>query len=351
MSVEGHIVIDLSTEQPPRVQFEKPVDIARLLVGKTRQDVVALMPVIYSVCRLAQTCAAATALDGALDRLPDRDVDLRRQTLVAMESLREHVLRILLDWPGFSGDVPTAHLAAPVMPLPEQLKTALFVGDPFSEKTSLTPGNIEALRLIDEADAFLKTRVFGCAPAQWLGLQGYDGLQDWSRSTSTAAAVFLNVLMTCEDTECAPADEVEDTTPFGRLSGDMLIGSLDQAGLLARHTARLVALANLTSQMRRLLAGDGVETWVSVVNKGKTRQAEADIMTARGLLRHRVEMDAGRVTAYAIQSPTSVHFADDGLASRCLSRLASETLEKQEWLTKLVVNAIDPCVGFEVRRI
>ena len=47
--------------------------------------------------------------------------------------------------------------------------------------------------------------------------------------------------------------------------------------------------------------------------------------------------------------PTNVNFAPGGIAAECLAQLAADNDGERLGLASLVVNAIDPCVAYDVR--
>jgi hypothetical protein len=55
------------------------------------------------------------------------------------------------------------------------------------------------------------------------------------------------------------------------------------------------------------------------------------------------------VREYRIVPPTACNFARQGIASLCLEEIAAMDREEQQLCAHLVVNAVDPCVAYEVR--
>ena len=83
---------------------------------------------------------------------------------------------------------------------------------------------------------------------------------------------------------------------------------------------------------------------------GETRNVGVgQVAAARGQLVHRVELGKdNRVTDYRILAPTEWNFHPAGVVSRVLSALrgSAEQIEQQ---ARLLITAIDPCVGYELR--
>jgi len=83
------------------VSCERP-DVAAALRGRTADEAVTLVPLIYSLCGQAQGIAARLALAAARGAATARHVDAR----VAAEALREHAWKLLVDWPKALGLAP-----------------------------------------------------------------------------------------------------------------------------------------------------------------------------------------------------------------------------------------------------
>lgn len=76
------------------VACERP-DVAAVLAGRSADEAVALVPLVYSLCGQAQGIAARAALAAARGTATAPHVDAR----VAAEALREHAWKLLVDWP------------------------------------------------------------------------------------------------------------------------------------------------------------------------------------------------------------------------------------------------------------
>ena len=68
---------------------------------------------------------------------------------------------------------------------------------------------------------------------------------------------------------------------------------------------------------------------------------------ARGRLVHRVEMENGTIGSYRILAPTEWNFHPRGVVAESLATLRGGR-DKVEQQARLLINAIDPCVGYEL---
>jgi coenzyme F420-reducing hydrogenase alpha subunit len=391
MSVEGRLVIELTREggrvSGVRIGSTRPLQAARVFEAKTPDAVLQLLPLLYSICAVAQALAAQTACERALGITPVRAVRLARELLVCLETAREHLWRILIDWPVFVDEDSQATLAAPLTRLLPDSRNALFVdGRAFGLEVKLHAADWALHDLAGTLDGLLARTVFGCPAHDWLAITDKAGLDDWSgHSGSLAARVLRRVrdsgwegigavapsfLPTLPDAQLdarltAPdADDFiarpdwqgqpRETTPFARQQDNPLIRSLlagGGAGLLARRAAVLVELAGMTARVRELsramlATGSGkLDTDDGAAPPGV---GLAQVEAARGRLVHRVELDHGSVHRYRILAPTEWNFHPAGAAAQGLMNLPAEDPAVLHRLAVLLINTVDPCVGYDL---
>ena len=372
-SFEGRVEIELRRGvEPAVVRYIEPGDVGRLLSGKTAEEASRVMPALYSVCGTAQCHAAVAALEAASGIVANRETVAARQCLTEMETLRENALRVALDWPKYLGELPALADARPLMRVVPELSRALFGAErAMTIGTVATPDRLAALGVVAEAEACLQSLVFGEPLEAWRRRQGQADLEDWSKAAPTPASRLLAriaangwdatgavALIALED-ECpsdvantlegnAASDGVAPTAPettmLSRHRADARLAA-GRPGLKQRILARLIELSELPARMRRLLDGPS-ETPVTQCGGGFARVMVA---AARGALIHEVELREGRIASYRIVPPTRWNFAPNGVASRALAGLADRYGENARQVADLIVGAIDPCVGFDVR--
>jgi len=73
------------------------------------------------------------------------------------------------------------------------------------------------------------------------------------------------------------------------------------------------------------------------------------VEAARGRLMHRIKIAQGRVADYAILAPTEWNFHPEGIAVQGLKGLLFESEAQLRQQAALWINAIDPCVGYELK--
>lgn len=371
MSTEGKVLIELPSKPgaPVGVTFRPPADVTRLFIGKTPDEVLTLVPALHGVCATAQTHASALALEGALDITVTDETARARQALTMMECLREHGLRAIMDWPRLMGETADNLAARQAMTFLPRFQAALSgASAPFSvgAKVSMTMEPLNSV--IAEVSDFLKTTVFGEPLEGWLSRRGQDALRDWAESAKTAAGRFISWLFATDRFAIAAFPPVRlpefdpgtlpvwlssenhngmaETTSYIRRAGDPLLAGLGTPGLGVRFAARLVELARLPGEILAVLTG---ESQPPSAIRDESCSGYGTVDAARGLLVHTATVEAGRVSAYRMLPPTGRNFATHGIAARCLDDLRAANEDERRLRANLVVNAIDPCVAYEVR--
>lgn len=320
MIAEGKITVTLGDSV--QIASNRTASVSGLLAGREVGEALALLPMVFSLCGHAH-CAAAQLATG------QGAADMR---LVLAENAREHLLRILLGWQGGGTSMP----APPVMALVADMHEAIENRDTVSVAATL--------------DDYLEAHVFGCPPEDFLAGKSWLGAK-------TQAAAYLrdiqeNGWQALGQTDPAPLPTLparmlakrmqepgfcrypdwqgtpRETGPFARHAQHPLVAA-HGSGLLARLMARLVALALLPAQMRRSTPQDATPPFGMVE-------------TARGRLVHMAELEGGRIASYKILAPTEWNFHPEGVAAKALKGLAPAQ-------AKAVIEAIDPCVDFELR--
>lgn len=361
------------------IESNRPVHACSVLAGKPVANVQKMMPLLFSICASAQSCAAVRALEQAQGLTVAAPAQLLRDRLVGMETLREHLWRILLDWPTYTGEEPRRDAMARVVALQRESVEALCLGgNAFALGGLDCAGDQEALlqigtRLLD----LLRDEVFGEPVDEWMAMAGYHGVRDWAARHTTPAARLVD-LVRCEGWHDAGAcdipalpdladqevdeamrdyafaerpqwlGECRETSCLTRVDG-ALLHDLKQRfgnGLLTRLAARLQEVAVLASCVAP--AGVIAEPFDRRRPEGGIGQAVA----ARGQLVHRVILnDSEQVADYRILAPTEWNFHPQGVVSRSLAALQGGSAEQIERLADLLITAIDPCVGYELRLV
>jgi coenzyme F420-reducing hydrogenase alpha subunit len=391
MNDEGRLCITL-TRQDGRVgavdiASTRPLQATRVFETKTPEAVLQLLPLLYSICAMAQAKAAQSACERALGISVPRGICLARELLVCLETAREHLWRILMDWPVLVDEERQAAVAAPLTRLLPEARNALFAeGRAFGFAVKLHAADWALQDLAGLLDGLLERTVFGCHARDWLAIREKAALDDWTgHSGGLAARVLRRLRDNGWETvgAVAPAflpslpDDwlaarlagpdaaafiarpdweglARETTPLARQLEVPLIRALlahGGAGLLARMAALLVELAELPARVRALSVALREDLGGRAEAPGDATPAGvglAQVEAARGRLVHRVEVERGSVRRYQILAPTEWNFHPDGAAARALLNLPAGEAALQRRLAAALINAVDPCIDYDL---
>jgi hypothetical protein len=388
-ALEGHLQIrlELRPEQPVKVWLVAgyPLSVPRLLFGQTVEEVLWRIPRLYSVCAIAQGTAAAEACEDALGiKVSPSQINARR-LLVDVESAKEHLWRILLDWPRLLGEGGSERPPLGISTLVPAYQAALYRdGGPHQcggGRLAPDRGALDALSR--QLEATLAEAVFGSAPSGWLAREGEEAAVEWCTSCDTVAArlvrevvhrgwaplgcstvaplpplkaVSLHARLSSDDAEDFAARPTwgacRETTPFARNQHHPLVAELRRRhgnGLLPRLVARLAELADIPRRVRDIAASLRPEPGLASPPEAPgLAWGLSQIEAARGRLIHRVGVRDGRISLYQIVAPTAWNFHPSGVAAEGLRNVISAGPGGMESKASLLIEAIDPCVGYQL---
>ena len=334
-----------------RIHSSRPVHAARALRQRTPAEARALVQQLFTICGTAQGIACRQALRQA-SGAPVQADDVSDRRALILETVREHLWRILVDWAEHTGSVVDA----------DSLRRCRTLADEAGP---------------DELARQLRSSVFGIPLQRWLDIEHSDDLLRWAKETDTVAARMIHSLNRrgwCPDGRSSlpflpdtPSEDLHktlvsdaadqfieqpvwassphETSPLARTQHSVLVRSVQAQfgrGLLARHVALLVELAESPARLNRPapLRSDQVTLPPS------TGVAQVD--AARGRLVHRVVVNDGRIETYQIVAPTEWNFHPQGPLAQGLSAIGDGNREQLKEKATLLVKAVDPCVGFQL---
>ena len=392
MGIEGRLTIDLDRAADgagrASISSSRPLGLTKAFLGKSVHETVRTLPILFSVCGVAQGAAAAQACERALGIETNDETQAVRQLLVLAESLREHLIRTAIDWPRFLGLEAKKRELLRVMRLCEGLRQTL---DP--QRTALAiagAASIDAARLAAdmELDCLIEELVLGEPITEWAARRTADDLKSWSQAATTPAQQLVQAVLErgwadagraethflphladaeligrllCEGTEAFVAAPTWDGVPketsaLARQTGNPLVRGLMHtcgSGLLTRIAARIAEIADAPRAMARIIERCREKESVEQPAQGGASASApgrgvAQVEAARGRLVHGVEIERDVVRRYAILAPTEWNFHARGGAARGLGEIASRQHETRQ-IADLFITAIDPCVGYELR--
>lgn len=382
MGVEGSL--DIRLEIVPgaanrvRIHASRLVHASRVFNGRSVAESLQLIPRLFSICATAQACAGVRACEQALGLGVSAETEQLRDLLVNMESLREQVWRILLDWPRFTGGQPDRPAVAEVVAMQRDYRSILDPGERLFQPgwAGGQPDAAALSGLVERLSALLQRAVFGIAADHWCRIDGEPGLDRWAATAPTAAAALIGRVMRAGwsgvgacSVPALPAlpegvlrqamqdsgfieqpqwlGRCRDASGSARVDSPLLLSLKQQHGngLLVRLVARLTETARLLERLlpEPVTAASGGSGRPRAHNPGIGQAA-----AARGPLVHRVELSGDRIAGYRILAPTEWHFHPRGVVVQALSSLQGDGEQVREQ-AQLLIDAIDPCVGYTLQ--
>lgn len=343
---------------------------SRALIGRTPAEALRLAPLLFSLCGGAQRVAALTACADALGIEATSAESDARGFALELERVREHALRLLMDWPQALGLEARRDDAAQLFALHRRMADACHDSlraahkawpalETFVRRWVLGDADDWTVLLDAEGDTSdggriaLEQLLLRIAATGWqlLGndirtapLELFD-VHEWrSRLTHAEAsyALFPHI-----------DGEARETTPYSRQADAPAVSAAARRWGNGLAT-RLIALAcELDFSLTKLQ--DYLERSVDVsppqtVNGPPDASGEGIgiVQAARGQLIHGVSLKLGRIRDYRVVAPTEWNFHPRGVAARALSRLAFRDVKSCAAQARALICAIDPCVDYEL---
>lgn len=310
--VRLRLAIDSGRVSEVRVASERPA-LAPLLRGRSADEAVRLVPLLFALCGKAQGRAAALALEAARGREcgPHLDPEVQR------EALREHLWRWLLDLPLLVGDAAVQQ---------EFVAATGWIANGRRDELGVLLGSSRigtlCRRLGDLED------VADPRPRLLPPLDAQTTLGCWPRLD----AEF------CRTPHWR--SEPAETGALARRQGKV---ALPAAAFAARWLARLEELRDWANSSERVGAGG-----TASAAKPESGVGRALVETARGLLMHEILLDGDRIADYFIVAPTEWNFHPSGpLAGWLMGRDATDRDAVSAFAARAVA-ALDPCVRWEL---
>ena len=390
MTVAGKISIALyhrsGLSNAVKIASSRP-QASSILKGKTPEQVLGTVPLLFSVCSHAQAYAALQACSSALGIVPESKFEAAREMLVQLEILREQCWRILLDWPGFVGMAADKKSLKSLMAFDAQFKMVLFRDGQGFNLDSVLSINTERLTiLIDEVALLIDAVIFKGDLHGFMAIVNEAQLLDWLRDNKSLPATLLNDVY-CRNWQaigqnkvgCLPEldgqelnqfMEQEDlsifsqypqwqgrcfeSTVLNRQRQQPLIIALEeryQNGLLVRILARLLEVSQVLANLRQLSNAINEDFCVTINKEFGRDIGLGKVQAARGLLMHRVELWQGRIKDYCIVAPTEWNFHPQGVVAQSLKSLQADDSKPLRQQAELLINSIDPCVQYDLTLI
>ncbi len=377
MSFAGQIEIALCCRQQRisnvSIINSRPLSLTRSFHGKPVEQVLAMIPLLYSVCGQAQGLCAYLAINRA-QGMPSENLHARYAS-VLMETLREQCWRIFLDWPALL----QRPLDTPALQALIKLESALKQVLAHSHTPNPQGSSNTAIDLAGRIRSWLDQTLFAGELNAWQPVTQWRDALSWSQSNASLAASMLdfihrqdwaglgkNPVPSLPDPCLSGLQEISNWEDFAHtpewqqccaetsvLSRQMHHPLIQDShhqwgnGLMTRTLARLLEVAQLADTLQHLFKHPG-DTAMNFHSACQQQAGIAQLQAARGLLIHRVKLDQEHVTDYQIIAPTEWNFHPRGVVAQALAQLSWDTEKHLRKQAACLIQAIDPCVNFSV---
>ncbi len=381
MNISGALTFHLSPTDTAlnivSVHSTRPFATVQLMQGKPIQKALTTVPLLFSLCAKAQAVAAIRAIESAQNTPASQTVERRRELLVLLETLREHLWRFLLDWPRYCQQEPDTTLASHCIQLANSLMKQLEQHDNYLTQPGLTkalplpraiPQQLQQFVqlinqhiLLSDADTFLTYNQADFST--WLTqnethltrLYAYLDKNQWLNIgvTETTALPVLPDKQLIQRLDSNETDQFiarpswdgagqYETGAYAREYQHPLICQLRQKygqTLWVRLVARVIEIARIGSLLDNPLCNNAL-----LFYEGGLGACEA----ARGRLYHRTTVEKGVIQYYRVLAPTEWNFHPQGAAAQALATIHLDDEISAQQQAHLCIHAIDPCVEHHV---
>lgn len=335
---------------------------ARLLVGRSPAEAVAMVPRLFALCSCAQRTAARLACDAALGKTGQQD-DAAIERQLSAEAAHEHLWRLLLDWPPLFGLQPRRNRYAELhRRLVQTLdaEAAYALGGDLLDLVAreLLAGFFRALREPRNLAEFVERAASGgdlgsiLAEMVGIGAAEVPAAGVGALLPALTAAQWVERLGGLPDAGFCRQPTLDgaaaETGPLARHASSPLVALLLGEGhrISARLFAKVLDIADCGSRLRRPLAAE-VPLLADAVSPAPGIGL-ARVETARGVLLHGVRIENDSVTDYQICAPTEWNFHPDGAFVREGSGWSTASPDIARLRLQALALALDPCVGFDI---
>ncbi|BBO27190.1 hydrogenase expression/formation protein HupK [Alteromonas sp. I4] len=351
------------------IHNSRPMVASRIFVGRSVEQVLALMPSLFYVCGVGQLVAALQAIESALNKPVSTEVIRAREALLMAESLREQVFSWVINWTP-QNKSKLCHIVDWFNTCKRRLDWCLTV-EPEDGKRLMDPDSDPAQVLRE-----LQLHLRGAIQPFVLKYKSTSSLVKLGMSPE-----LCELLALC------------DEYPFGKgantllLTNEGVVGEVNRAlgtsfstafclqptvtGLpqetgswarrqLTNNTAsRKQKGKNVTARVRRLFdeIRQAEARFESIISEGDKKvdsvksKGCAIVETARGTLFHRVQLSENNtVKDYQIIAPTEWNFHPHGTLKTMLSGLTLPR-EQVKPVSEILVTLLDPCVPWQLEVI
>ncbi|HIB28044.1 MAG TPA: hypothetical protein EYO47_02080 [Candidatus Thioglobus sp.] len=385
MSIEGEIKISVVARsgqvESVSITSTRPLHITKLFAGKSIDSVAEIMNALYQLCNTAHRFAFLRLLDeSAVITLSQNEIQAYK-LLLDLETIREHCFSIASKWSQDADNLIDTNIINLLATLKE-INSTLFAN---TDALSLADKELQSFNSIDKLiiklEQQLQNLLIGSKNNSESIFTDMDSFNNWLQVGESKSVTFLNYLQQHKLNEIGDVkvshlpdlnlQEVSallnndayiqhpsyqeitcETTPYSRQSKHQFIKQLVNVhgnGVLTRAVSQLLEVFELLNKVKhdyRDIEPENISYNIQlpVLETSALVQLEA----ARGRLVHQLSIENEKIKTYQILAPTEWNFHPEGVLNNMIKSLSFTDKEDLIKRVKLLVNAIDPCVGYSV---
>jgi len=385
MPIEGEIKISVVARsgqvESVSITSTRPLHITKLFAGKSIDSVADIMNAIYHLCNTAHRFAFLRLLDeSTVIKLSQNEIKAY-ELLLDLETIREHCFSIASKWNQDAEGTVNSNIINLLSTLKEINATLFLNTDPLSlvDKELQAFDSIEILTL--KLEQQLQNLLLGFKCNAESVFKDMNSFNNWLKVGKSQGATFLNYLLQHQLNKIGNIeafhlpdldpknisdflyndayiqqpnyqDITYETTPYSRQSNHQLIKQLvniNGNGVFTRAASQLLEVFELLNKVKCNYRN--IETEIISYNfqfPVLETSALVQLEAARGRLVHQLSIKDEKIKSYQILAPTEWNFHPEGVLNHMIRSLNFTDKEDLISKVKLLVNAVDPCVGYSV---
>jgi coenzyme F420-reducing hydrogenase alpha subunit len=386
MPIEGEIKISVVARsgqvESVSITSTRPLHITKLFAGKSIDSVADIMNALYHLCNTAHRFAFLRLLDESTVITLSQNEIQAYNLLLDLETIREHCFSIASKWSQDTDNLVDTNIINLLATLKE-INSTLFAN---TDALSLADKELQSFnsieKLIIKLEQQLQNLLIGSKNNSESIFTDMDSFNNWLQVGESKSVTFLNYLQQHKLNEMGDVkvfhlpdldpeelsglldnevyirqpsyqDTTCETTPYSRQSKHQFIKQLVNVhgnGVLTRAVSQLLEVFELLNKVKCDYKNIKAET-ISYKVQFPTLEKSAlvQLEAARGRLVHQLSIENEKIKSYQILAPTEWNFHPKGVLNHMIKSL--NFTDKEDLINKvrLLINAIDPCVGYSIK--
>jgi uptake hydrogenase large subunit len=345
-------------------------NIADIFINKNITQVLEIISCVFSVCSRAQLVSSLVACENATGVKINDDTKKYRMMSVKSETIKEHLIRIYLDWTKILQKKPQTNLAHDILKIHNELNLAIdnsiFT---LSSQTHKTKTN-DIKKILNTFRKHLEKNIFQTDISFWLQIDNLQDLYVWTKHKNNTITQMIRFILTNNIASAGTStikplptinentiediinnkdfcrnpminNECYETTTNTRTQSHLLSDIKNHYGNGILH--RVVAIITEVALYWQNIA---TNTHITTIKRYKG-YGIGITEAARGRLIHVTKIKDEKITNYKIISPTSWNFHPNGLLTNAVKKLNGDKKQLKQKI-KMLVYLFDPCVDFKL---